>query len=304
MLIERFSGTEGTKLLIEEISRQPIISGLMGACEDVAAAGELLEVPAGRVVIEERGRDNDIYFVIVGNLGIFVNSKRIATRFPGDSIGEMSIISHFQERSASVIADSDCLLLKISEEKFSRIAEKYPHIWKRLAGILSKRLLQRNTLIRRQSGKLRVFVMSPVEALPIARAIETAFAKESFATAVWANGAFRASNYTLESLETELEKSDFAVVLAHSDNKTAVSNEDWPAPRDNVVFELGYCIGRLGRQRAILMEPRGQKVQLPSDLAGVTTIRYEDEAGSDIGAVMGPACNALRERILSLGRNI
>ena len=304
MLIERFTGAQGTRLLIEEISRQPIISGIAGACEDVAAAGELLEVPAGCQVIEERGHDNDIYFVIFGSLGIFVNSKRIATRVPGDSIGEMSIISHFQERSASVIADSDCVLLKISEKKFSEIAEKYPHIWKRLAGILSKRLLQRNTLIRRQSGKLRVFVMSSVEALPIARAIESAFAKEAFATAVWAKGAFRANTYTLESLETELEKSDFAVVLAHPDDKTAVSSEDWPAPRDNVVFELGYCIGRLGRQRAILMEPRGQKMQLPSDLAGVTTIRYGDEAGSDIGTMMGPACDALRERILSLGRNI
>ena len=304
MLIERFSGAQGTRLLIEEISRQPIISGLTGACEDVAAAGELLEVPAGRLVIEERGHDNDIYFVIVGSLGIFVNSKRIATRFPGDSIGEMSIISHFQERSASAIADSDCLLLKISEEKFSKIAEKYPHIWKRLAGILSKRLLQRNTLIRRQSGKLRVFVISSIEALPVARAIEGAFAKDSFATAVWANGAFRVSSYTLESLETELEKSDFAVVLAHPDEKTAPSHEDWPTPRDKVVFELGFCIGKLGRQRAILMEPRGQKMQLPSDLAGVTAIRYDDEAGRDIGAAMGPACDELRERILSLGRNI
>ena len=95
MLIERFAGAQGTRLLIEEISRQPIISGLTGACEDLAAAGELLEVPAGRLVIEERGHDNDIYFVILGSLGIFVNSKRIATRVPVDSIGEMSIISHF-----------------------------------------------------------------------------------------------------------------------------------------------------------------------------------------------------------------
>jgi len=304
MLIERFAGEQGAGLLLEEINRQPIISGIAGACEDVAAAGELLEVPAGRLVIEERGHDNDIYFVIFGSLGIFVNSKRIATRSPGDSIGEMSIISHFQERSASVIADSDCVLLKISEAKFSKIAEKYPHIWKRLAGILSKRLLQRNTLIRRQSGKLRLFVMSSLEALPVARAIESAFAKDSFATAVWANGAFRESTYTLETLETELEKSDFAVVLAHPDEKTVPSHEDWPTPRDKVVFELGFCIGKLGRQRAILMEPRGRNARLPSDLAGITTIRYDVGAGADISALMSPACNQLREHILGLGRNI
>ncbi|MEX3901302.1 MULTISPECIES: TIR domain-containing protein [Paraburkholderia] len=38
-------------------------------------------------------------------------------------------------------------------------------------------------------------------------------------------------------------------------------------PRDNVVFELGLSMGRLGRKRGILMEPRGEGVKLPSDMA-------------------------------------
>ena len=51
---------------------------------------------------------------------------------------------------------------------------------------------------------------------------------------------------------------------------TESRGKPWPVPRDNVIFELGLFMGRLGKERAILMEPRDEDVKLPSDLAGVT----------------------------------
>jgi CRP/FNR family cyclic AMP-dependent transcriptional regulator len=114
---------------------------------------------------------------------------------------------------------------------------------------------------------------------------------------------FRVTNYTLESLENELDRCDFAVAIAHPDDQTTVRDEDWPTPRDNVVFELGSFMGRLGRSRAILMEPRGTRVRLPSDLAGITTIRYRFDA-AEAAVSMGPACNELRDHITRLGRNV
>jgi predicted nucleotide-binding protein len=146
-------------------------------------------------------------------------------------------------------------------------------------------------------------VISSVEAIRVARAIENAFAYDPFTTIVWANGVFRVTNYTLESLENELDQCDFAVAIAHPDDQTTVRDEDWPTPRDNVIFELGYFMGRLGRSRAILMEPRGTRVKLPSDLAGVTTIRYRIEP-KDMAVGMARACNELRDHIMLLGRNI
>jgi predicted nucleotide-binding protein len=62
-------------------------------------------------------------------------------------------------------------------------------------------------------------------------------------------------------------------------------------------------MGRLGRHRAILMEPREEKVKLPSDLAGITTITYRYEKGRDAAALLAPACNALRKHINELGPN-
>jgi predicted nucleotide-binding protein len=49
------------------------------------------------------------------------------------------------------------------------------------------------------------------------------------------------------------------------------------------------------------MEPRDEKVKLPSDLAGVTTIPYRFEPGGDTAALLAPACNKLRAHILELG---
>ena len=72
---------------------------------------------------------------------------------------------------------------------------------------------------------------------------------------------------------------------------------------DNVIFELGLFMGRLGRKRAILMEPREEKLKLPSDFAGVTTVPYRYEPGASAAALMGPACNRLRSHFLELGAN-
>ena len=168
----------------------------------------------------------------------------------------------------------------------------------------ARRLEQRNALIPPANEKPRVFLFSFSGALPVAWAIENALMNDPFLTVVWANGVFKMTSYTLETLEEELMQSDFAVAVAHPDDKTEVRDEEWPTPRDNVVFELGFFMGSLGRQRAVQMEPKGAKLKLPSDLAGITTIKYNFRAGADVGAMMGPACNALRDHIMRLGRNV
>lgn len=302
-LISRFEGDRGRLLLVDELRRSRIANGSADLAEALAAAGTLLSIKNEDVLIEQNNADNDIYFIIAGTFGIYVNERRLYPRIAGDTVGEMATVSPIQKRSATVIAEEESVVLKIPELAFSDIANRFPDIWRRIAQVLAKRLEQRNLLIRRPSEKVRVFVISSVEAIPVARAIENAFAHDPFTTIVWPNGVFRVTNYTLESLESELDMCDFAVAIAHPDDQTRVRDEDWPTPRDNVIFELGFFMGRLGRSRAILMEPKGIRVKLPSDLAGITTIRYRFEK-KDTAAVMAPACNELRDHITALGRNV
>jgi predicted nucleotide-binding protein len=154
--------------------------------------------------------------------------------------------------------------------------------------------------IRRK--RIRVFVISSREACPIARAVNNAFKHDdNILVDLWTEGTFRATHYTLEDLERKVEDSDFAVAIAQGDDVTESRDKHWPVPRDNVIFELGLFMGRLGRRRAILMEPREDKVKLPSDLAGISTITYRFEKGADAAALMAPACNQLRDLITELG---
>ena len=303
-MIDRFSGDRGRAILVEELQRQKLATGIAGLAEALAEAGSIKEVQPGSTLIEQNGDDTDVYFIVAGSFDILVNRKKVARRYPGEHIGEMAAISPIQRRSATVVAQDAALVLSVPEPAFSELGNQFPEMWRRGARELSRRLEQRNSLVRQPNAKMRVFVISSVEALAVARAVQNAFAHDPFLTVIWSEGVFKVSNYTLQSLEEQLDQADFAVAVAHADDQALIRGTTWPTPRDNVVFELGFFMGRLGRERAILMEPRDSKVKLPSDLAGVTTISYRYEAGVDAASLIGPACNELREHIMKLGPSI
>lgn len=302
-LVERFVGSGGERALRDALSSAKLIQGKLDLVEAFVTAGMVISCSAGTVLIEQGGDDNDVYLLIAGVCDIVVNGRLIAHRGPGDHVGEMAAIEPAQRRSASVIAAAEVVALKVPEPAFHAIAQTHPSVYRAIARELARRLLQRNALVGGFREKVRLFIISSVEALPIARGVQSAFEHDPISVVIWTDGVFKVANYTLQSIEDEVDRSDFAIAIAHADDITTVRGADWPTPRDNVIFELGLFMGRLGRARAILMEPREEKVKLPSDLAGVTTIPYRFEKGTDAAASLGPACNRLRDHINSLGPN-
>ncbi len=78
-----------------------------------------------------------------------------------------------------------------------------------------------------------------------------------------------------------------AIALFTSDDfvRSKESGNDMPRARQNVVFETGYFMGKLGRNKVVIIAEKG--VELPSDLQGVvytdktdwkTTVFHELEA--------------------------
>lgn len=300
-MIERFRGEAGRRILVDELGRQKMLSGLPELAAHVADVGELLQFAAGDTIIEQGDYTNDVFLIIAGTCDVVVNGRRIAKRSSGDHVGEMAAIQPTQARSASIVAEGVVVAVRLTEQIFSELGGRYPVIYLGIAKELSRRLLQRNSSIGSFRERIKVFIISSVEALPIARIIETAFEHDPFFVELWTAGCFKVANYTINDLEAAVDNADFAIAIAHADDFVESRDEMWPAPRDNVIFELGLFMGRLGRSRAILMEPRGRDVKLPSDLAGVTTIPYRFEKGGQNAALMGPACNKLRDHIVALG---
>ncbi len=302
-MIRRFEGDSGKRLRIEALTTQKLVAGNRELAEVLSDRVEIRSTRPGEVLIDQGGTDNDTYFILSGAFDIIVNGRIVGRRVVNDHVGEMAAIEPTQKRSASVVVAEDCVVAKLSEADLTYFASRYPEIYRCIARELARRLMQRNALVKSTRDKIRVFIISSAEALEVARTIQNAFAHDPFTTVIWTDGVFKITNYTLQSLEDEVDNSDFAIAIAHADDMTEYRGTTWPTPRDNVIFELGLFMGRLGKARAILMEPRDEGVKLPSDLAGVTTIPYRFIRGKDAAAIMGPACNVLRDYIIRLGPN-
>ena len=106
---------------------------------------------------------------------------------------------------------------------------------------------------------------------------------------------------TLDRLVELTREVDFAAFLfAHDDwtvKGTSPEADGQDAPRDNVVFEAGLFGGALGIRRTFILHARGAK--LPTDLLGLTTIRYDPDTTP---AIVRQINQTLRKTIEAEGR--
>lgn len=300
-MIERFDSAAGRAALEEALLQQKLVLGNDALAGRLADVGSLLEVAAGQALITQGAQDTDVYFIVTGHFQIQVHGREVASRGPTEHVGEMSALVATVARSATVIATEPSVVLKVSASDFKIAANDFPRLWHQITRQLVERLYQRNNLVRPAHQSARVFIICSVEALAIARAVENHFEHDKFFVKIWTEGVFRASQYPIESLEQQLDECDFAIAIAQPDDQVTARGDTKDVPRDNVIFELGLFVGRLGRMRSFLLEPRGDEVRLPSDLTGLTTIGYRLATGKDMAASLGPACNQLRDIFNELG---
>jgi len=114
-------------------------------------------------------------------------------------------------------------------------------------------------------SKPTLFIGSSVEQRNLALFIQTSLQYDA-SPIVWTQGTFEPSHFPLESLENALDVADFAVLVCAPEDLTTSRGQQAATVRDNVIFELGLFIGRLGRKRTFLISPRGQEFHLPTDL--------------------------------------
>ncbi|MCR2763807.1 nucleotide-binding protein [Microbacterium sp. zg.B48] len=149
----------------------------------------------------------------------------------------------------------------------------------------------------------RVFIGSSSEALQVAKYLQRDLQQsQSCIPMVWDQGIFTASSYTLDSLVKTAEDSDFAVLIVTPDDFVARGDSGAPAPRDNVIFELGLFIAALGRDRTyIVVDRTDADIKLPTDVLGITYLPFTRHASANLAAALvGPALEIV-ERVAELG---
>lgn len=145
-----------------------------------------------------------------------------------------------------------------------------------------------------------IFVGSSVEGLEYAKALQINL-DHSCQVVLWSQGVFGLSNGTLEDLVARLENVDFGILVVTPDDMIESRGEKSPSPRDNVLLELGMCIGALGRERSFLVFDRTKEMKLPTDLAGITHAGFQPHDDGNAQASLGAICTKIEDKIKELG---
>ena len=271
-MIQRFSGQDGRSLLVEALEIQPIINGDAALAGAISGRVEVKAFEPGSGIMEESAPDNDLYFILAGVVSIRVSGREMAVRPAGQHVGEMALLEPGQPRSASAVADGEVVAARISASRFAALADANPRLWRNVARVLAERLRQRNRFVTPANPRPVLFVGCSTEALPIGRAILSALEHDPMGVRVWTDDTFWPSQFPVKSLERELAKVDFAALVLSPEDTVISRGSEMRAPRDNLVFELGLCMGALGHSRTFLLHPRGTEVKIPTDLLGFTPL--------------------------------
>ncbi len=112
---------------------------------EVVSLSHIIKVDKGKAIVSEKEIDDTFYIIMSGQAKVRKDDRDIASLGTGDCLGEMSLIGG-QSRIADVIADTDCILLKISSSVLDNASDSVKHIFYKSFAI---------TLVRRLSGSSR-----------------------------------------------------------------------------------------------------------------------------------------------------
>jgi Predicted nucleotide-binding protein containing TIR-like domain len=154
-------------------------------------------------------------------------------------------------------------------------------------------------MLRRPS----IFIGSSSEGERIANAIQENLEGDGDVR-VWRQGVFELGNSYLDSLIEELDKVDFAILVLTEDDITISRNQQTVSPRDNVLFELGLFMGRLGKNRSFFVYDKNKDIKMPSDLSGINGAAFTMQESGILTASLGAACNKIRNAVTGAGTRL
>jgi predicted nucleotide-binding protein len=113
--------------------------------------------------------------------------------------------------------------------------------------------------------------------------------------------SFSPSSIVLPELLKIAGQADFGIFIFTPDDAMKMKGGNVKSVRDNVIFEAGLFAGALGRERCLIIVPKGQEdLRIPTDLDGLTLLKFKSSQ-ANTRAALGPACNDIKKAILKLG---
>ena len=145
-----------------------------------------------------------------------------------------------------------------------------------------------------------ILIGSSKEGLVVAREIELQI-QEATTVTIWKDGVFGPGSGILDSLMSVLEQFDFAAMVLSPDDMNESRGQTYASPRDNVLFELGLFMARIGPKRVFIVHEENANLKLPSDLAGIGMLLYRKRDDKNLAAAVSPACTLIMRQVNALG---
>jgi CRP/FNR family transcriptional regulator, cyclic AMP receptor protein len=136
---EKISMTE-LRLREQAMARAPLFASL--SKRDLRALAEVTSVEryqSGSAVVKEGAPGTAFFVILEGPAKVMIGSRTITRLGPGDFFGEISLLDG-DPRTASVVADSPLLCLKLGGSHFLQLLSDQPKLMLKLLREVARRL--------------------------------------------------------------------------------------------------------------------------------------------------------------------
>jgi CRP-like cAMP-binding protein len=128
-------------LSVDSLKRVPLLSALdERALKRVAGDLKERRVEAGNDIVREGSGGIAFFIVLDGEAAVLVHGEERRVLKPGDYLGEMSLIDHEADRSASVVAKTDVTLAHMSAWEFKPFVLENPQVAWELLQVMARRV--------------------------------------------------------------------------------------------------------------------------------------------------------------------
>ncbi len=132
------------------LTQQFLVQGNPNLATEIANSMEVIDVPKDNVLFQEGDIGNDLFFILQGKFGVYLQGELISTREAGLHLGEMAMVDPGTTRSATIMALEDSVVGKLSQESFTDLANLNPSLWRGLSIELARRIRLLNEYISGQ----------------------------------------------------------------------------------------------------------------------------------------------------------
>ena len=110
------------------------------------ATDETRSFRAGEVIFNAGDRGEEFFVVKTGKVSVRLGNRTLQTLGEGEIFGEMALVDA-EPRSATVVADTDCILVPVGEKQFLFMTSEAPYFALSLMRVLVQRLRSANTAL-------------------------------------------------------------------------------------------------------------------------------------------------------------